>query len=133
MGAWRRPVRRISRGAGARRGRCWLALVVVAVALAACAPPAASPARQTQAAPPAPAGGNAPAQPSPAGGDIPAPLQPLRVVYPALSSGQAPLWIGVETGLFREQGLDVEALFVSGSDRAIAALLSGEVPITILR
>jgi NitT/TauT family transport system substrate-binding protein len=137
MGGWQRPVRRISGVAGARPGRWWLALVVLAVALAACAPPgagpAASPARQAQAAsaePAAPVERAAP--PAPGGGNASAPLQLLRVVYPALGSGQAPLWIGVETGLFREQGLDVEALFVSGSDRVIAALLSGEVPIAIL-
>jgi NitT/TauT family transport system substrate-binding protein len=106
--------------ARARRGRCGVWLVAVAVGLAACAtsapaPPAASPAPQTQAAPAAPAA-----------------LQPVHVAYTALVSAQAPLWIGVETGLFREQGLDVEAVLISGSDKAIAALLAGEAPITML-
>lgn len=123
---WQRPVRGlIGSVAGVRWGQRWLALVVLAVALAACAPsttaPAAAPAPQTQAAA---AESTAPAAPTV--------LQPLRVVYPALGSGQAPLWIGVEAGLFREQGLDVEVLLISGSDKVIAALLAGEAPITVL-
>ena len=121
MGWWHWMVpRRISGGACARRRRRGAWLIAVVVGLAACAspttaPPAAAPARQAQ---------EAPAEPPP--------LQPVRVVYTAVVSAQAPLWIGVETGLFREQGLDVDAVLISGSDKAIAALLTGEAPITIL-
>jgi NitT/TauT family transport system substrate-binding protein len=95
-------------------------VVPVAMALAACAPPVAAP----PAAAPAGQAQEAAAEP--------VALQPVRVAYTALVSAQAPLWIAVEAGLFREQGLDVEAMLISGSDKAIAALLSGEAPITML-
>jgi NitT/TauT family transport system substrate-binding protein len=127
MGRYQVAIRRAIGGvAVARRGRwCSSPLVVVALALATCAPPAdapaASPAQPAQAA-----------QAATAETAAPPPRLPLRVVYPSLGSGQAPLWIAVETGLFREQGLDVEALLISGSDKALVALLSGEVPIAIL-
>ncbi|HZR97185.1 MAG TPA: ABC transporter substrate-binding protein [Chloroflexota bacterium] len=121
MGRWYWAVaRRISGAACVRRRRGGVWLVAVAVGLAACAPPATAP----PAASPAAQAQEAPAEP--------ATLQPVHVAYTALVSAQAPLWIAVETGLFREQGLDVDAVLISGSDKAIAALLSGEAPITML-
>jgi NitT/TauT family transport system substrate-binding protein len=115
---------------GAKQERRGVWLVAVAVALVACAAPAATP---PPAAAPAPQLQGAPGQAAPAEPAAPQPpLRPLRVAYTALVSAQAPLWIALETGLFREQGLDVEATLISGSDKAIAALLTGETPITML-
>src|SRR3954467_1701463 len=109
MDWWHRSVRRQVRNTTGARRR-WGSLARVALALVACAAPAF--------APPAPAD----APPAPVAAAPPVTLQPLRVAYTALVSAQAPLWIAIETGLFREQGLDVEATLISGSDKAIAAL-----------
>ena len=44
----------------------------------------------------------------------------------------APIWITKEAGIFKKHGLDVELLFIPGGPTAAAALLSGEVPISVV-
>jgi NitT/TauT family transport system substrate-binding protein len=111
------------------------ALLLVLATLAACATPAHAPAEP--AAPPVAGAAVVPTVPgaatsAPAAAATAPPLQHVRVFYTSPVTSQAHLWIGVEAGTFREQGLDVEPMLIAGSDKAIAALLSGEVPAGVL-
>lgn len=101
-------------------------LTAGALLLSACGQPVGAP-RPAPAESAGAAPGSAPAQ-----GPTAVPLQSLRAGYTALAASHAPLWIGVEAGIFRELGLDVEPMLIGGSDKAIAALLSGEVPVSSL-
>jgi NitT/TauT family transport system substrate-binding protein len=56
----------------------------------------------------------------------------LHVGYSAQAGSLAPIWITKEAGIFKKHGLDVELLFIPGGPTAAAALLSGEVPITVV-
>lgn len=59
-------------------------------------------------------------------------MEKLYVGYSAQAGSLAPIWITKEAGIFRKHGLDVELLFIPGGPTAAAALLSGEVPITVV-
>lgn len=63
---------------------------------------------------------------SPAG----AQLTRLNVGYSALSADQLPAWIAKDSGIFAQNGLDVQTIFFTGGSTAILALVSGDVPIT---
>ncbi len=56
----------------------------------------------------------------------------LHVGYSAQAGSLAPIWITKEAGIFKKHGLDVELLFIPGGPTAAAALMSGEVPITVV-
>jgi NitT/TauT family transport system substrate-binding protein len=58
--------------------------------------------------------------------------QPARinVGYSAISADQLPAWVAKETGIFAQNGLDVQLIFFTGGTTAILALVSGDVPIT---
>ena len=58
-------------------------------------------------------------------------FEKLHVGYSAQAGSLAPIWITKEAGIFKKHGLDVELLFIPGGPTAVAALLSGEVPITV--
>jgi NitT/TauT family transport system substrate-binding protein len=55
-------------------------------------------------------------------------LTSLRIAYPSPGATQAPIWVAFERGLLREQGLDVELVFLSGT-RTDQGVVSGETPI----
>jgi ABC-type nitrate/sulfonate/bicarbonate transport system substrate-binding protein len=59
-------------------------------------------------------------------------FEKLHVGYSAQAGSLAPIWITQEAGIFKKHGLDVEFLFIPGGPTAVAALLSGEVPITVV-
>ena len=59
-------------------------------------------------------------------------MERLHVGYSAQAGSLAPIWITKEAGIFKKHGLDVELLFIPGGPTAAAALLSGEVPITVV-
>jgi NitT/TauT family transport system substrate-binding protein len=59
-------------------------------------------------------------------------MQKLHVGYSAQAGSLAPIWITKEAGLFKKHDLDVELLFIPGGPTAAAALMSGEVPITVV-
>ena len=59
-------------------------------------------------------------------------FEKLHVGYSAQAGSLAPIWITKEAGIFKKHGLDVELLFIPGGPTAVAALLSGEVPITVI-
>ena len=53
----------------------------------------------------------------------------LTISYPSISGSQAVLWIAKETGIFRENGLDADLVYIGGGPRSMAALLSGELQV----
>jgi NitT/TauT family transport system substrate-binding protein len=59
---------------------------------------------------------------------------PLRVIlnWTAPVNAQTPLWVAQETGIFREQGLDVEMVNVPVSARVIQAMVAGEIHLSPL-
>jgi len=54
----------------------------------------------------------------------------INVGYSAISADQLPAWVAKETGIFAQNGLDVQLIFFTGGTTAILALVSGDVPIT---
>jgi NitT/TauT family transport system substrate-binding protein len=59
-------------------------------------------------------------------------FEKLHVGYSAQAGSLAPIWITKEAGIFKKHGLDVELVFIPGGPTAAAALMSGEVPITVV-
>jgi NitT/TauT family transport system substrate-binding protein len=53
----------------------------------------------------------------------------LVISYPSISGAQAVLWIAKETGIFRDNGLDVDLVYIAGGPRSMAALLSGQLQV----
>jgi ABC-type nitrate/sulfonate/bicarbonate transport system substrate-binding protein len=56
----------------------------------------------------------------------------LNVPFNALGIAQAPLWNGLEYGLFQRYGLDVSSQFNVSSPAITASMLSGETPMAIV-
>jgi NitT/TauT family transport system substrate-binding protein len=56
----------------------------------------------------------------------------LNVGYSALSADQLPAWIAKESGIFAQNGLDVQPIFFTGGTTAVLALVSGDVPMAQL-
>ena len=54
----------------------------------------------------------------------------INVGYSAISADQLPAWVAKETGIFAQNGLDVQLIFFTGGTTAILALVSGDVPVT---
>jgi NitT/TauT family transport system substrate-binding protein len=72
------------------------------------------------------AGAAAPAskpRPSPAASG----LTPLKSAYVVLSTHTLPSWIADSEGFFKQQGLDVQFTYISGSTTAVPALAAGEL------
>ncbi|HLH22143.1 MAG TPA: ABC transporter substrate-binding protein [Chloroflexota bacterium] len=92
----------------------------------ACAPAGGAPA---PAAPAAPA--SAPSAPSAAAPAAPTAAAPehLKVIYSSLSGSYMPLWIAVDQGLFRQQGLDPELVLIESGTTATQTLVAGEAPL----
>src|SRR5204863_4135365 len=93
-----------------------------AVLIAACGAPA-----------PAPSAPGPPAAASTAAATA-VPTAPLRLVanWTAPSSSMAPIWVAQETGIFRDEGLDLELFNVQNSSRVIPSMLAGEIQISPL-
>jgi len=58
------------------------------------------------------------------------PAVPLRVAYSSISGSAIVPWIAVDKGLFAKYDLDVQLIYVAGS-QAMQSLLSGTTPIGI--
>lgn len=93
---------------------------------AACAAPAAAPPSGAAGAVPA-AQASAPAAGAPVPTAAPTSVGSVRAAYTLNSMSLAPLWLADEQGLWKQQGLDVDLLLISGAPTAIAAMLAGEV------
>src|SRR5262245_2227065 len=96
--------------------------LALTMACAAGAGPASAPAAPT-------AGGQASAAaPVPAAATSPPPPLPLRIAWAAPATTMVPLWLAFEQGIFREQGLDAELVFLS-SVRTDQGVITGDTPI----
>ncbi len=58
------------------------------------------------------------------------PLEKVRVAISSVSTSQVNVWVPLEAGLFKKQGLDVELVYISGAPVGTAALMSGEVAVS---
>ncbi len=56
-------------------------------------------------------------------------LNRLRVVYPAPSPTYLAAWLARDGGHFKEQGLNVEFIYIPSGSLAIQAMLAGEAPV----
>ena len=125
------------RGTSGQRPVHWVsrAVLLSVLLVAACAPsgsPSAMPASAPGAQPPAAA---APSGAAPSASDAPAasPATPpgpisVRIAYASPGAALAPIWVAQEQGLLREQGLDAELVFLSGT-RTDQGVISGDTPI----
>ena len=122
----------------APRWRCLLPLAAAGLLLAGCgstaapsAPPAASkPASSPAASKPASAAAAAskPAAAAPASAPASGALTPLHVTFTSFNGAEIPLWVAMDSGIFRKHGLDVSALLLQESP-AVASMMSGEVQV----
>jgi NitT/TauT family transport system substrate-binding protein len=54
-------------------------------------------------------------------------LPVVRLAHAAFNEKVEALWLGVEQGLFRKQGVDVQLLYIRTGPQTIAAMASGEI------
>jgi NitT/TauT family transport system substrate-binding protein len=99
-----------------------LAAALVTTACASSGTPAGSTAVQS--------GSGAP--PGAAAGSAPVALIPVNASYSGLAASQAPVGVGVEAGIFARHGLDVTAQYIASSPQSTAALLSGEIDVSVV-
>ncbi|MBX5493257.1 MAG: ABC transporter substrate-binding protein [Chloroflexi bacterium] len=112
-----------------RRGALGLLAAGIALLLAACGGSTSS--APAPRAAEGPAASAAPTAAAPTANPPAAPVA-LTVAYTPASGPMVPLWIGVEEGLFAQQGLAVTAEFVGGSSPIVQAMLSGQYPMAVL-
>jgi ABC-type nitrate/sulfonate/bicarbonate transport system substrate-binding protein len=51
----------------------------------------------------------------------------IRIAYAAVAATQAPVWVALDQGFFRREGLDVEMMYIRSGPLVLAALLSGDI------
>ena len=61
---------------------------------------------------------------------VPAQLTKLTVGYGSISANHFPAWTAKESGIFRDNGLDIQLVYFRGGTTAMMALLSRETPIS---
>ena len=61
---------------------------------------------------------------------VPAQLAKMTVGYGSISTNHFPAWMAKESGIFRENGLDMQLVYFRGGTTAMMALLSRETPIS---
>lgn len=57
--------------------------------------------------------------------------EPINLSYSALVVSGAPFWIGQDLKLFEREGLRSELLYINAGPRAMAAILAGEVQVSL--
>ena len=50
-----------------------------------------------------------------------------RIAYPSMSMPMAPWWIAQEKGIFRQEGLDAESMYIRGDSTVVQALVGGDI------
>jgi NitT/TauT family transport system substrate-binding protein len=60
--------------------------------------------------------------------------QPLRLrsAYSTIAIGQSLIWVAKEAGIFKENGIDLQLLFIGSSTTVTQAVLAADVPIAIM-
>ena len=56
----------------------------------------------------------------------------IKVAYSSIGVGQSLVWVAKEAGLFKENGLDVQLIFIGSSSVVTQAVIAGDVPIAIM-
>ena len=56
----------------------------------------------------------------------------LQSAYSTIAVGQSLVWVAKEAGIFKENGLDLQLLFIGSSTTVTQAVLAGDVPIVIM-
>src|SRR5215471_16011629 len=56
----------------------------------------------------------------------------LKVGYSSIAVGQSLVWVAKEAGLFKENGLDVQLIFIVSSSILTQSVIAGDVPIAIM-
>src|ERR1700741_642529 len=56
----------------------------------------------------------------------------IKVGYSSIGVGQSLVWVAKEAGLFRENGLDVQLIFIGSSSILTQSVIAGDVPIAIM-
>ena len=56
----------------------------------------------------------------------------LKVAYSSIGVGQSLVWVTKEAELFKENGLDVQLIFIGSSSTVTQAVIAGDVPIAIM-
>lgn len=54
----------------------------------------------------------------------------IRLSYTSITPSGAPLWLPYELGFFKEEGLNVELIYVNSATRALSALFAGQTQFT---
>lgn len=62
----------------------------------------------------------------------PAQVTRIKVGYSSIGVGQSLVWVAKEAGLFKENGLDVQLIFIGSSSILSQAVIAGDVPIAIM-
>jgi NitT/TauT family transport system substrate-binding protein len=65
-------------------------------------------------------------------GETAAQMDRLKVGYSSIGVGQSLVWVAEEAGLFKENGLDVQLIFIGSSSVVTQAVIAGDVPIAIM-
>lgn len=99
-------------------------VALLLVGTSACAAPAGTPAAPSGAMSAAPGGSAAPE----AAAAAPPGLLSLRAAYPGPSASLTPIWLALEQGIFREQGLDLELVQLP-SVRTDQGVITGDTPL----
>ena len=56
----------------------------------------------------------------------------IKVGYSSIGVGQSLVWVAKEAGLFKENGLDVQLIFIGSSSILTQSVIAGDVPIAIM-
>src|SRR5256885_1812322 len=56
----------------------------------------------------------------------------IKVGYSSIGVGQSLVWVAKEAGLFKENGLDVQLIFIGSSSIVTQAVIAGDMPIAIM-
>ena len=51
----------------------------------------------------------------------------LRIAYSSISGNTLPLWLALDQGLFKKQGLDVEPVYVAGEPMMTQSIIGGDI------
>lgn len=57
----------------------------------------------------------------------PVSAEKIRVAYVALAASQSPVWVALDQGFFKREGLDVELMYIRSGPYGLAAIFSGDV------
>jgi len=55
----------------------------------------------------------------------------INIIYPSISGLVLGLWVAKDAGLFDEQGLDVNLIYIQSASAVMQAMLGGEAPIVL--